>query len=415
MTPRIAYLLKKFPRLSETFVLNEVLALENQGLAPLVFSRRAPDDEVRHPQFADLDVVPEVLPPPREIDPWQVLFFDGPRDLVPAVQQAVTEFRAFEHPRLASLLVEAIHLRQRCAELDVGHVHAHFGTDAALAAALLRALGGPGYSLTLHAKDIYRDTVDPALLSRLVAGSRFSITVCDANVRHLEATLSAEACGKLRRLYNGIDLSCFSAGREVPRDEGHVLAVARLVEKKGLDVLVDAAALLRQRGVPCRVTIVGDGEERQALEQRVEALGLGDHVTLTGPLPQDQVARLMRQAMVFCLPCVVGADGNRDALPTVLLEALAIGLPCISTPVSGIPEILDHGNAGVLVPERDVESTAHALEGLLADGTRRRKLAAAGRALAAACFDREQTAATLGDWFRQATAEAGAATCASSA
>jgi glycosyltransferase involved in cell wall biosynthesis len=413
-SPHVAYLLKKFPRLSETFVLNEILGQERLGRRLHVFSRRAADDEPRHPELARLEARVEVLPARRQLDPWGALFRNGDSgDLIERVGSVVRDTLVWRHPRLPELLGEALHLRRRTRELDIRHVHVHFATDAAVVAMILRVLGGPGYSLTVHAKDIYRSTVDPGLLERVFLGSEFAVTVCDANVRHLRGLIGAEAGARVRRLYNGIDLEAFVPVLE-DREPAHVLAVGRLVEKKGFDVLLAALQRLRASTPELRATIVGEGEERARLEQEIGARGLTDVVRLAGALDQDGVRAALRTATVMCLPCVVGADGNRDALPTVLLEALAAGLPVVSTPVTGIPEIVDNGRAGVLVPERDPEATARALAELLDAPPERDRLARAGRRRAEEEFDARRISVALHGWFDEALAD-GREPCASPA
>lgn len=409
MSPRIAYLLKKFPRLSETFILNELLGLQDHDVELHVFSRRAPDDEPRHPELGRLSASVEVLPHPRTIDPWTLLFggADGPWDaLLARLPDLVRALDGFDLPRLPELVGEAVYLRRRCAELGIDHVHVHFGTDAAVVAWILSELGGPGYSITLHAKDIYRSSVDAGRLERVVAGSAFSVTVCDANVRHLATMLGDAGRARVRRLYNGIDLTVHGVW-DGARDEAHVLSVGRLVEKKGFDVLLAALAHLRDAGRTLRATFVGDGEERDALVALRDSLGLSASVTFAGPLPQDEVRRLLGTATLFALPCRVGTDGNRDALPTVLLEALAWGLPVVSTPVTGIPEIVGEGRAGLLVPEDDPRSLAVAMARLLDEPALRDELAEAGRRRAVEHFDVMRNTAVLSSWLAEAAHRAG--------
>ncbi|MCP3915352.1 MAG: colanic acid biosynthesis glycosyltransferase WcaL [bacterium] len=399
---RVAYLLKKFPRLSETFVLGEILAQEALGTDVVVFSRRKPDDELRHPALAGVRAPVELIGGESRPDPWRELFVEGESsaDLIERLGGLVRELAPFDHPRLSSLFGEALYLLRRTRELGVEHVHVHFATEAALVAMMAHELGGPSYSITAHAKDIYRSTVDRDQLDMVVERSAFTVTVCDANVRYLRERLSPVVSRRVRRLYNGIDLASF-AYTPADREENHVLAVGRLVEKKGFDILLKAVARMGTDGVRPRVTIVGQGDEHEWLVATADALGIEDQVVFAGALDQDGVRALMREATVFCLPCVIGEDGNRDALPTVLLEALAVGLPCISTPVTGVPEILADGDAGVLVPERDVESTAEALTGLLADARRRRELAERGRLHAEQAFDGREAARVLGRWFAE--------------
>ncbi len=405
--PRLAYLIKKFPRLSETFILNEILAQERLGREIHVFSRRKADDEPRHPELAELRTTIETLPDSRELDPWKLLFEgEGAPARLERVQAVVRASGEWKHPRFASLLAEAIHLSERAHILGIEHIHAHFATDSSVVAMLVHELGGPTYSITAHAKDLYRETVDPALLERLFARASFVVTVCDANVRFLEERLSRRAMERVRRLYNGVDLSTFTPSKSPPEPARartpHILAVGRLIEKKGFHVLLDALSILRLDGVLFRATLVGEGEERANLERRTSELGLSSSVDLAGPLDQAAVRRLLQSATVMCLPCLVGRDGNRDALPTVLLEALACGLPAISTPVTGIPEILAGGRAGVIVPENDPLATADAIAGLLGDPERREELALEGRRRAEELFDARKNAKMLFDWFEEA-------------
>lgn len=402
--PRLAYLLKKFPRLSETFVLNELLGQEALGRRLHVYSRRPRDPEPLHPQFARLAAAIEVLPPSSEIDPWSELFGPEADELLPRVRALVAALRPLGHARLPSLIAEALLLRRRTRELGVRHVHVHFATDSAITARCLAALGGPSYSITAHAKDIYRDTVSARVLDDLVMHAAFVVTVCDANVAHLRSLVSPRAAARVRRLYNGIDLTLFRRPA-LERKPGRILSIGRLVEKKGFDVLVDAFALLAARGVAFEGVIAGDGEDRASIAARIAERGLGAQVHMTGPVDQDAVRRLMHESTLFCLPCKIGADGNRDALPTVLLEALAAELPCVSTPVSGVPEILDHGRAGVLVPENDAAATADALQQLLADRPRADALAARGLIHAVEHFDVRRTSRALGAWFDEVSAE----------
>jgi len=403
---QLAYLLKKFPRLSETFILTEVLAQEALGMNLRVFSRRAPDDEPRHPELAHLKAAVEVFPKYSELDPWNMAFATGEEELGPSewarLRTMVHEYSPFVGERFSRLLTEALYFRQRALEFKIEHVHVHFATESAIVAMLARELGGPSYSITAHAKDIYRSTVRPELLEALIQGSSFLVTVCNANVEYMLERVSPEAGARIRRLYNGLALERFPYS-ETGRQPAHVLSVGRLVEKKGFGVLLTALADLKRQGRSFVATIAGGGEDAELLKSMAQDLGLdADTLTFTGPVDQDAVRALMKEATVFCLPCIIGDDGNRDALPTVLLEAIAMGLPCISTPVTGIPEILDHGQAGRIVPERDAPATAAAIAELLDSPVERLELARRGRARAEELFDATQSGKTLNGWFQEA-------------
>ena len=411
MTARLGYLLKKFPRLSETFILNELLAQERLGRRLHVISRRPPDDEPRHAELARLRATVEYLPPKHEIDPWEMLVSDdsSPDDLLVRLAGLVRETRTWGHPRIPLLLVEALHVLKRVRALGIQHLHVHFATDSAVVALLAKKLGGPSYSITCHAKDIYRQTVNYQFLDLLVRNSAFVVTVCDANRRWMGAHLSPEAMTRVRRLYNGIDLASFVPDGS-PREQNHVLGVGRLVEKKGFHVLVEALVLLLEKGVDLRATIIGDGDQKARIEQLIAQHGAGERVRMLGPRDQDEVRRFMSRATLTVQPCLIGNDGNRDALPTVLVESLAMELPCISTPVTGIPEILDQGRCGLLVPENDVPATARAIEELLGDPRRRERFARDGRKRAEELFDAEKTALALSSWFDEALESATAVT-----
>lgn len=408
---RLAYLLKKFPRLSETFILTEILAQESRGTEVHVFSRRRPDDEPRHAALANLRARVEVFPTSSDLDPWNIVFAGGQSGLTAEdwtrLRSVVLDLSPLIGERFPRLIAEALHCRRRCIELDIDHLHVHFATESAVVAMLVQELGGPSYSITAHAKDIYRCTVRKDLLDLMVRKAAFVVTVCDANVEFLRGMLSDAAQQRVRRLYNGIDLERFPlhAG---PRDPARILSVGRLVEKKGFGVLIQALAELDRRGVPYAATIIGDGEDRERLEARAHAAGLSGRLEFAGPQEQAKVLAAMQSASVFCLPCVIGEDGNRDALPTVLLEALAVGLPCISTPVTGIPEILDGGRAGRLVAEHDWSATADAMQELLQSPGERQRLAKLGNARAQRMFDSQRSAETLAHWFLETRAKVAA-------
>ena len=404
---KLAYLLKKFPRLSETFILTELLGQQDQGADLCVFSRRPPDDEPTHPELARLAAPVEVLPGRSGLDPWSQLFSDAGPDPAPEewsrLGEVVRALRSLVGERLPRLVAEGLFVERRARELEVGHIHVHFATESAIVAWIVTQLGGPPYSITAHAKDIYRTTVRPELLDLLVGGSAFTVTVCDANVQHMRGLVSDEAAKRIRRVYNGLMLERFPFIAE-GREEEHVLAVGRLVEKKGFDDLMRAVALLRTHRPGLRVTLVGDGDQREALTALRAELGLEGVLTLAGALDQGAVRELLARATLLALPCVIGEDGNRDALPTVLLEALASGLPCVSTPVTGVPEILDEGRAGLIVPEHAPEELAAAIGRLLDERELRSELAQRGRERALACFDARRSASTLADWFRESLA-----------
>lgn len=392
---RVAYLLKMYPRFSETFVLNEILELERQGLDLRIYSLRKPDDGRFHGDLARVKAPVAYLPES---------LFSRPRRLARAQRRAM----ALDPARYLRTAAEALGRGNRVAlrrflqagillpqlrDAGIGHLHVHFASAAASVAYYARRLGGPSYSITAHAKDIYHQAVSPVSLRRKLRAAAFTITVSDFNLRHLDALLAADGGqpARLHRIYNGLDLECFALPQapaftgsdEVPL----ILGVGRLVEKKGFDDLVRACALLRDAGRPFRCLIVGKGEQQTALRSLIDGLGLADRVALPGPLPRESLLELYPRAALLAAPCVVGADGNRDGLPTVLLEAAALGTPMVATPVTGIPELLRDGATGWQVPERDPVALAAALTEVLDAPVESRRRAALARRRVEAAFD----------------------------
>jgi len=357
----IAYLLKMYPRFSETFVLNELLELERQGVRIHVFSLKKPDDGVFHAGVARLRAkvtyVPEspLIAPSAFAAAHRDAFTADPPRYARALAAAVGRGRraTWKH------FVRAGYIAPLLRRHGVRHVHAHFASTAASVALHLHRLSGVSYSLTAHAKDIYRNGVDRKELATKLTSARFTITVSDYNRAYL-STLAPES--RVLRIYNGLDLERFSPNGHGHADPPLVLAVGRLVEKKGFPVLIRACALLRDRGHRFRCAIVGKGPLEHELRSLTTAVGLGDRVELKGPLPQEELLGLYPQAAVVVAPCVVGSDGNRDGMPTVLVEAMALGIPVVATNVTGIPELVENGRTGTLATPGDPVALAAAIE-----------------------------------------------------
>jgi colanic acid/amylovoran biosynthesis glycosyltransferase len=384
---RIGYVLKRFPRFSETFILNELLALQALGIECHIFSLLAPPDEPRHAKLAELRApviyLSKASGPALVADPDDAVLFAG------------------NDPRsVASLQGKAAEVARLARALGITHLHAHFGSDPTTVALLAaRELGGT-FSYTAHARDIYHTYVSPEIdaakrQAKLTEAS-FTVTVSDCNVDHL-AALCPDAADRIHRVYNGIDLSLFTPAEDPT--PGRILAVGRLVEKKGFAVLVEACALLRDRGQDFDCRIIGDGPLQGALQAQIEALNLAGKVTLAGPMPQERLAAELGTAAIAALPCIITPDGDRDGLPTVLLEAMGKGIPVVTTTVTGGPEIVVEGETGLLCNPGDPVALADALEALLTDPMRARAMGAAGRLRAERLFDLTTNVAQLTGHF----------------
>ena len=388
---RIGYVLKKYPRLSETFILNEILGVEAAGRDVDIWSLTPADEGRFHADLARVKAGVAYVPGVGSAS--TLAAFEAARDL--GVQpEAWTRALAFTAKlpveRRGGLLLHGLLTAKGARERGVRHLHAHFLTVAAHVAHLARIFGGPTFSVTAHAKDVFREAVDPVVFREVAEAAAAVVTVCDYNRRFIAERFLAGSRAKLVRIYNGLPLKDLAIPA-LPRERDLIVGVGRLVPKKGFDRLIHAAAELKSRGIRVRTVLVGDGEERANLAAEVARLGLQNEVTLAGAQPREFVLALMARARVLAAPCVRDDDGNQDALPTVLIEALAAGLPSVATPVAGVPEIVEDGGEGLIVPEDDVKATADGIARLLRDDALWSRCALAGPAKARARFDRDAT------------------------
>lgn len=393
----LGYVLKRFPRISETFVAAELIELARQGERVTVFALSRPDEPFIHGFLDELTFRVVYLPHRPIREPVRVA-----RALARAVRV---------HPRLwlrtawGTLwppsvrgwrrLLQATVLEDEMDRARIDHVHAHFATAAARLANLAWRMGGPSYSVTAHAKDIYHDAVRLDHLQDKLGDAKFVATVSTSNRDYLESILDGRTPVCL--VPNAVDLRRFDRRQTRLPEPGLVLAVARLVEKKGLADLIEACALLTARGVTVRLELVGDGPLRAELE-RAAAEGCGEVVFL-GALPQEEVLEHYRRAAVFCMPCVVASSGDRDGLPTSVLEAMALGVPVVATAVNGLCEAVVHERTGLVVPEREAIALAEAIERLLADRALADRLSLQARRHVERCFSLERSASLLRSLF----------------
>ena len=390
--PRIAYVLKVYPRTSQTFVLSEILAHERAGLEMDIFSLRRTDDSRFHAALARVQspVFQVARAGSNANMALKKLREHAPH--LPRLWDVVQNSQA-----AAEDILQAADLSRAIVDRGIVHMHAHFGTVATVVARLASKITGVGYSFTAHAKDIFHQVVEEDVLRKKLADAAGVITVSQFNVNYLKDKY-AEAAAGVKLIYNGLDLDEFRFDPDGDRPP-LVLGVGRLVEKKGFSYLLDASALMRSRGVPFRCEIVGGGELESGLQEQIRKLDLSEHVKLCGPMSQSDVKQKIRQARLLAAPCVHAENDDRDGLPTILLEAMALGTPCISTPVTGIPEVLRSGETGLMVAERDAVSLADACERLLTDQHLCSEFARNGRRLIEDQFDIDKNTKEIRTFF----------------
>ncbi len=373
--------------------MNEILAHESAGQEIEIFALRPSVDT--HFQ----NVISQVRAPVRFLDSGSVKsseFWNACRKLGDQFPQlwptlAGARFATAADAYQAIRLAGEIHAR------NIQHLHAHFATSAATVAQLAARISGISYSVTMHAKDIFHESVEPEDLRSKIADAKFVVTVSEYNRKYLSDTYGF--ADKIQRIYNGLDLDLFSF-QAPTRRANKIITVGRLVPKKGICHLVDACRILADQGIEFYCDIVGSGELEAELRNQIAALSLQDRVNLIGPQPQNIVREMIRAAAVFAAPCVIGPDGNRDGLPTVITESLALGTPCISTDVTGIPEIVRHEETGILVGQENAIELAAQIQRLLLEPELRRSLAQNARQLIEAEFDSHQNVARIRQLFK---------------
>ena len=386
-----AYLFERFPSWTQTFCYREVAGMERQGMAPWIYSIRRPQGEP--PQIFPAGLADRVRYLPEEGELGDEFRWLKRCDRLP--ESLRTDEQRFKGGRDKARLQEAGWLGGQMKLAGIGHVHTHFAGIAARTAYWLHRHYGIGYSFTAHANDVFCPP-DPDLsltLEELVNAARFVVAVSDFGAAQLRERFP-EAASKIFRVYNGIDMDAFPLAHPA-RNGPRIVAVGRYIEKKGFDDLIAACALLRDQGVDFDCQIVGEGPLEPELQAAIDRASLRERVALTGPKSLAEVGALLGTARVFALPCVVEADGGMDNLPTVIAEAMAAGLPVVSTMLAGVPEMVVDGKTGLLVPPRSVEKLADALARMLTEPAKGEAFGAEGRKRARELFAVRKTVRQL--------------------
>lgn len=401
---RIAFVLKGYPRLSETFIAQEIAALERRGLEILIVSLRQPTDARRHPVHDEIRAAILYLPEYLLLEPLRVVraWLRGRKNARYAEARNLWLRDLARDPtpsrvrRFGQALVLAAEL-----PVDVRQLHAHFLHTPASVTRYAALLVGLPWSGSAHAKDIW--TTPEWEKREKLASCEWLATCTAANHAHLAALAPP---GRVELVYHGLDLSRFSFEKSAERansgsDPGNpviILSVGRLVEKKGTDILLEALARLPKE-LHWRLVHAGGGPLKRRLERRARALGISGRVRWRGALTQVELLAEYRAADLFALASRVARDGDRDGLPNVLAEAQSQGLACVATNVSGIPELIENGRTGLLVAPESPEEFARAVEALIANPARRRALGEAGRERVRARFGLEANLGRLARRF----------------
>jgi glycosyltransferase involved in cell wall biosynthesis len=391
---KIVLLLKGYPRLSETFIAQEILGLERAGLEFVIAAMRRPTDSKRHPVHAEIKAQVSYLPEYLHEEPFRVIRSLAIALPLPgfwrALQSFLADFRRDPTLHRIRRYGQALVLAAEWPK-DGGWLHAHFIHTPASVASYASQLRAIPWTCSAHAKDIW--TSPDWDLAEKISAARWVVTCTRAGLKRLAEL--ANGTEKLALSYHGLDLSRFDrfpadrpdrTGLD-PHDPIVILSVGRLVEKKGYDVLLRALALLRP-DLAWRFIHIGGGDgEAGRLKSMALSLGIAHRIIWKGPQAQEEILQHYRQADLFALACRVGSDGDRDGLPNVLVEACSQRLACVSTNISGVTELLEDGINGLVVEPEDPEAFSRAMLQLITDPAYRKQLGKAAEKTVRERFD----------------------------
>lgn len=409
--PYLGMVLKGYPRISESFISNEILLLERQGISIHIFSMRHPRESFSHNSVQQIKARVDYLPQSILEALPQLLFYN----LVLAVkkpnvylQAILMAFRRFLRTRKSATikhLLQAGYLVQKLLPRSrVVHFHAHFAHSPSSVAMFASRLSGLDFSFTGHAKDIY--TSNAQQLREKMLSARFVVTCTEFNRRHLSA-LTGNGGVSLYRIYHGIDLGLFSGGesRRNPRAPYHFVTVARLVPKKGLPTVYRALQRLQRQGVDFQHTLIGDGDDRDNLLALISDLGLSGACRWVGTLTHEDVLAYYRRSDLFVLGCEQAANGDQDGIPNVFVECLAMGLPVVGTRLSAIPELIEDGRTGLLVQPGNDEEMANAMLRILTNTHLREQMIHSGKEKVRQAFNNQNLIEELFSVYRKEVPE----------
>jgi glycosyltransferase involved in cell wall biosynthesis len=427
--PEIGYVLKGYGRTSETFITNEIFLLEQAGLRLSVCSLKRLEGEQQHGVVSKIKAPIIYLPETTSTTTSSLVnwlrqnwpsFADSHRrlwrarpvaylktlllTLLMCLRYRAHNWAAPNRDFIKEFLQAGFAAWQVLESGRIRHLHAHFAHTVTTVTMLASRLAGVPFSFTAHAKDIYRVDMNPGdLLKVKLRQARFVVTCTRANQIYLDRLRGQTP---LHTIYHGLDLSMFKPAdarrAQQPDSLPLILAVGRMVEKKGFTYLVEACRLLQDQGYKFECRIIGGTDPHAAvINETIQRLQLNKVVTLHTAVTQEELRRIYQQATIFALPCQVIENGDRDGIPNVLVEAMAMALPVVSTDISGIPELIEPRVNGLLVPPRDAATLAAALAELLNDAELRHRLGQAARVKVRRYFDAHQNILALKGLFAE--------------
>ncbi len=395
--PTLGMILKGYPRISETFISNEILLLEQLGIPIRIFSMRHPRESFCHDSVRRIKARINYLPTelfldfPRLLMPATFLALRNPARFLTALSKAGERFRRTRNLGTLKHLLQGAFLTNQFLRHspEVVHLHAHFAHSPTSVALFTSILSGLDFSFTAHAKDIY--TSNPKQLREKIDLASLVVTCTKHNKQYLQ-DIAGTNNTPIHCVYHGIDLDLFqhTEKKREPQEPYQILTVARLTAKKGIPTVIAALKQLEEKGIDFVYTLIGDGDDRDDIMQLIIDHGLRDKVRWLGTVPHDKVINEFSRTDLFVLGCNISKNGDRDGIPNVLVESLAMGTPAVGTEVSALGEIIHPEETGLLVKPENPTATAEAMLRLLTDTTLREQTGAGGKRLVSTTFDNRQ-------------------------
>jgi glycosyltransferase involved in cell wall biosynthesis len=398
--------MSRFPKITETFILYEMIEHESQGIAIELYPLLRERQPVSHPEVEKFIHRAHFLP----FISWPILranfhyMMRRPRAYFRMLAEVLGGTFGSANFLFGALgvLPKSVRFAYEMERSGVNHVHAHFATHPAVAALIIHRLAGIPYSFTAHGSDVH---VERRMLEQKIRAAAFVVSISSYNKNLMIEECHSPVRDKIHVIHCGVDPDFFS-----PREKRlesrpvQILCVASFEAVKGHEYLVSACRLLKKQGVYFKCHFVGDGPIRDQVEAQIREAGLNDRIIIHGPLPRTEVIKLLEACDIFALPSVLTKNGKREGIPVVIMEAMACGVPVVSSQLSGIPELVDHDVSGILVTPRDIQGLANALQRLSADEGLRERMGVAGREKVLREFNLRSNAAQLGKLFWEAGA-----------
>ena len=403
--PTLCMVLKGYPRISETFIANEILLLESLGFHIHIMSMRHPRETFTHASVKNIKASVDYLPS-TILNHLLTLGYHNlmlalkkPKVYLKAVKKAAVRWMRTRKSATIKHLLQAGYLVHKCLPgKNIIHFQAHFAHSPTSVALFSSLLSGIPFSFFAHAKDIY--TSDQRQLKEKIDLARFVVTCTKYNRNYL-SQLAGKSTTPIFCVYHGINLDYFSPklNNIECKPPYKLLTVARMTEKKGLPTLYRALKILHDNGFQFRHTLIGDGDDREKILELISSLQLSDNCEWIGTRTHEEVLQHFNESDLFVLACEIARSGDRDGIPNVLVESLAMGVPALSTEVSAIPEILLNDKTGITVPPSRPDTMSDAIIRMLTDHDLRQRLITNGRQYVEEEFDNKIWVKKLGELF----------------